>query len=568
MVTLSLVDDAARERLIQLLTGLRDRLARADLNLDVVDIQVARWARRELVDQIDDYLVPRLRALDAPLLAVIGGSTGAGKSTLVNSIVGGEVSAAGVIRPTTRSPVLVCHPDEEEWFLGDRVLPGLPRTRGRRPAAGSLHLVADPDVPEGLALLDAPDIDSVVIENRELAAQLLAAADLWLFVTTAARYADAVPWDLLRLAQARTTALAVVLNRVPEEALDDVPQHLEEMLDAAGLDEAPVFTIAEVDLNRDLIPRSELAPLATWLEELAGDAEERAEVVWKTLEGTLGSLDYRVGLVASALDAQIVAARELEGVVDAAFARARADVEDALSGGALLRGEVLARWHEFVGTGDLMRALEDRIGWLRDRLREALSGRPPVEQQVQAAVSDNLQAVVTDAADAAAERAAASWRADAAGRQLVERVPARSTGDLAGAVGTEVRAWQGRVLDLVRAEGASKRSLGRFLSMGVNAVGVALMVAVFAHSGGLTGGEVAIAGGTATVSQKLLEALFGDQAVRDLTARARRDLLDRVGRVVDEEAMRFKRVVDEATPSTADADGLRDAVRELNTAWA
>ena len=33
--------------------------------------------------------------------------------------------------------------------------------------------------------------------------QLLAAADLWLFVTSAARYADQVPWDFLRKAAER-----------------------------------------------------------------------------------------------------------------------------------------------------------------------------------------------------------------------------------------------------------------------------------------------------------------------------------------------------------------------------
>ena len=42
--------------------------------------------------------------------------------------------------------------------------------------------------------MDAPDVDSVVEDNRDLAATLLAGADLWIFVTTAARYADAVPW--------------------------------------------------------------------------------------------------------------------------------------------------------------------------------------------------------------------------------------------------------------------------------------------------------------------------------------------------------------------------------------
>ena len=63
----------------------------------------------------------------------------------------------------------------------------------------------------GLALLDAPDVDSVEEGNRILAAQLLGAADVWLFVTTAARYADAVPWELLADAAQRGTHLALVL---------------------------------------------------------------------------------------------------------------------------------------------------------------------------------------------------------------------------------------------------------------------------------------------------------------------------------------------------------------------
>src|SRR5690625_6486228 len=59
--------------------------------------------------------------------------------------------------------------------------------------ATSLELRAETAVPPGLALLDTPDIDSVAAGNRELARQLLRAADLWLFVTTANRYADSVP---------------------------------------------------------------------------------------------------------------------------------------------------------------------------------------------------------------------------------------------------------------------------------------------------------------------------------------------------------------------------------------
>ncbi|MFZ1285676.1 MAG: GTPase domain-containing protein, partial [Candidatus Phosphoribacter sp.] len=90
--------------------SLRDEVAATRLPLALPDAAAANKTRIELLLQLDDYVLPRLRSLDAPLLAVVGGSTGAGKSTLVNSLVGAVVSKSGVLRPTTRSPVLVHHP--------------------------------------------------------------------------------------------------------------------------------------------------------------------------------------------------------------------------------------------------------------------------------------------------------------------------------------------------------------------------------------------------------------------------------------------------------------------------
>ena len=83
--------------------------------------------RAEMVDQLEDYVIPRIVTLEAPLLAVVGGSTGAGKSTLVNSLVGAVVTESGVLRPTTRSPVLVHNPADADWFGADRLLPDLER---------------------------------------------------------------------------------------------------------------------------------------------------------------------------------------------------------------------------------------------------------------------------------------------------------------------------------------------------------------------------------------------------------------------------------------------------------
>ncbi len=218
---------AALERLGAQVTELR-------VPLDLADAEAARRLRREIADQLDDYVLPRLRRLDAPLLAVVGGPTGAGKSTLVNSLVGTRVSAAGVLRPTTRSAVLAHHPADARWFDERNVLPGLERSTDSSSDPASLQLVRSEHIPAGLALLDAPDIDSVVSANRELATQLLAAADMWIFVTTAARYADAVPWDFLRAAVTRGTAVAVVLDRVPEGATDRGARRPRHHADRAG----------------------------------------------------------------------------------------------------------------------------------------------------------------------------------------------------------------------------------------------------------------------------------------------------------------------------------------------
>ena len=86
------------------LTELRAAVAQVRLPLPLPGAEEQRKVAEEINRQLDDYVMPRLATIDAPLLAVVGGSTGAGKSTLVNSLVGREVSAPGVIRPDHPSP--------------------------------------------------------------------------------------------------------------------------------------------------------------------------------------------------------------------------------------------------------------------------------------------------------------------------------------------------------------------------------------------------------------------------------------------------------------------------------
>jgi hypothetical protein len=552
---------AALERLSERLRGLGLRLA-------VPEAEQARRARDELVDQIDDYLLPRLRQMDAPLLMVVGGSTGAGKSTLVNSLVGAEVSPAGVLRPTTRSPVLACHPDDLRWFADDRVLGGMSRTTGGEAGPGGLQLAPTPALPAGLALLDSPDIDSVVESNRALARQLLAAADAWLFVTTAARYADAVPWELLHAARDRGTALSLVLDRVPPEGTAEVAAHLREMIAENGLEGAELLVVPETRLEDGRLPPAALAPVREWLDALAADAQARAGLVRRTLTGALDSLPGRVGHVRDVVADQDAEAARLGSEVDSAYGRALEEIDEAVRSGALLRGEVLARWHDVVGTGDLMRALESRLGRLRDRVRAFVTGAPQADAELRAAVQSSVDAVVHAAADRAAERAAAAWRGRPAGRELLHDAARldSASGDLVDRTRDEVRAWQGHVFDLVSREAAGRRTTARVASLGVNGAGLVVMLAVFAQTGGLTGAEVAVAGGTSAVGQRVLEALLGDQAVRTLADKAREDLLVRAGRLLDAEAGRFHARLDEAAPAPDELAGLDEASAALEGA--
>ncbi|MFD7158985.1 ABC transporter [Kribbella sp. NPDC059898] len=595
--------------LITALMKLRGVLAGSQLPLEVVGADEARQQQKAMLDQLDDYLLPRLVQLEAPILAVVGGSTGAGKSTLVNTVIGKVVSEPGVLRPTTRSPVLIHHPADADWFVGDRVLPGMARTASEEPGgmedAGQLRLVAAESVPRGLAILDAPDIDSVVEANRDLATQLLAAADLWLFVTTAARYSDAVPWEFLQSASDRSTAVAVVLDRAPSETIDDITGHLAQMLLERGLGDSPLFSIQETVVDGNgMLPQPVVAGIKDWLIDLAADAEARAGVVRRTLQGAVSAMVKKTAPFAAAVKAQAETALELRSSVESAYDQGVKDIAKAGQDGTLLRGEVLARWQQFVGTGELLKGLQSNGGRLRDRLKSSLGNKPAETRDVRDAIQSGLESLLSEHATAAAERAEKVWQGTAPGRQLLAaadadkaagvnsaRVDGQSAGvgkagasaakagaggnDVVPSLGTlseqfpaaasrTVREWQAFVLDLVRKEGADKKSTAKILEYGVNGLGLSLMVVMFASAAGIPKGAQTSAGvGSAVVGQRLLEAVFGDKAVQGMVDKAREDLDGKVRALMDAEFARYLPVLDQHPVDAETARQLTEAARAV-----
>ncbi|WP_073948422.1 dynamin family protein [Streptomyces kebangsaanensis] len=501
MVTLDV-----RPQLLDALSALRDRVAAARFPLPLEGAPRARANRDELLAQLDDYLVPRLREPQAPLLAVVGGSTGAGKSTLVNSLVGRRVSEAGVLRPTTRTPVLVCHPEDHHWFSGMRVLPHLTRVWVPRDEPGSaddmlthghdssrvLRVETVETLPPGLALLDAPDIDSLIADNRVLAAELICAADIWVMVTTAARYADAVPWHLLRTAKEYDVTLVTVLDRVPHQVVSEVSRQYGALLTKAGLGHVPRFTVPELPESAwggGLLPATAVAQLRTWLVHQTQDPAARQYAMARTAHGLLDSLRSRMPELAGAAAAQYAAALRLTSAVDNAYDSEYARVRGRLQAGAVLAGDALKRWRAF--------PLDCSAGELLDALVESLG------------------ALLLCAVTAADERIDEAWRREpAAGApELADRDPAPESAE--HRIGLAVRRWRRELEEYAEDE---VRELER--SVAPDSEVVAALAAT-----GLLGGRRARSAG-----EGLAERIgaHGALRLRDRAGRLLADLLDRV----------------------------------------
>ncbi|GAA1808368.1 dynamin family protein [Luedemannella flava] len=568
------------------LRGLRAEIDRLRLPLALPSADVARRVVAEVTAQIDDYLLPRLAGLDAPTLAVVGGSTGAGKSTLVNSLVRAPVSRSGVLRPTTLAPTLVCNPRDTAWFSAPELLPSLARSRSLghplapdTSGARRLDVVVAPALAAGLALLDAPDVDSVVAENGELAAELFAAADMWVFVTTASRYADAVPWRLLRDAQDRGTPVAIVLDRVPAADRDAIALHLARMLTEQGLGESPLFTITETVIDgQGLLPEAEVAAVRGWLDRLARDPGRRAEVTWRTIAGAARSISVRANGLARAADEQVAARDDLAGAVRRAYAEAGSRVDAAQRDGSALGGDVLfgleltasgagRRDSNAVARGGDARAANVR--WVTDRNSAAGPGNvrrhrrlrrrnqrvvtmpvmaPSAEARLRETLGGSLTTLLCEVAERADERVTAIWRANPAGRALLaDAGPDRHETRLTrrDRVGRVVRGWHSQVRSLARA--------------GEKGRGPAPAIVALASLG--PDPHRPMEAGRGALTEVL--AVTGTEPVRQLADQARAGLRAHVGEFLDEEAHGYLALVAAHPVEPATGDRLRAVAASL-----
>lgn len=396
--------------MVEVIEHLLEGIESSKFTLDTPDAAHARDRRDRVASQLRNHLLPRLRQVSAPLLLVVGGSTGAGKSTLVNSIVGEEVSTAGVLRPTTREPVLVTHPKDAELLEAHPVLE-------------LATLRTHENVARGVAILDAPDLDSVYEANREIADELIELADLWVFVTSGTRYGDAVPWARLTEADERGVSLAVALNRVNPESLAQIRADLFSRMNEQGFGSVPYFVIPDVGPHEGVLETRLVEELSAWVTVVGKGAQSRS-VIARTVRGAWPALRQDVLDTVVALETQRRTELALGNQVGAAPRAAAEEVSADVLSGAIGFGGPTTAWLAGATSGGPLAPLANPSRNALDRWRAKRSAKARVQSlaNLRRACNEAATALIADAA-ARGERAIRDGlEATEAGRQILAGV--------------------------------------------------------------------------------------------------------------------------------------------------
>ena len=206
-----------------------------------------------LVDEtaaVVDRAATRLRLSADHTVVALAGATGSGKSSTFNALVGLDLAATGVRRPTT-SWATAC-----VWGVdgADELLDWLGIAQRHRTVRDSMldsGSGREDRQLEGVVLLDLPDHDSTEVSHHLEVDRLVRLADLLVWVLDPQKYADAAIHEryLAPLATHQEVMVVVLnhLDRIPEAEREPMLADVRRLLDADGLAGVPVFGVSARD---------------------------------------------------------------------------------------------------------------------------------------------------------------------------------------------------------------------------------------------------------------------------------------------------------------------------------
>jgi small GTP-binding protein len=153
--------------------------------------------------------------LDSTFSVVVAGEFNAGKSTLINALLGKKLLESGAL-PTTDSITIVASPSSSSSSKDKDSSSALP-------LGVVVHTVPNIELLQDLTLVDTPGTNSTWLDHTEQTLRLLPAADLILFCTSADRPFPESERQLLQQIQTYRKSIVLIVNKM-------------DILDAAGGD--------------------------------------------------------------------------------------------------------------------------------------------------------------------------------------------------------------------------------------------------------------------------------------------------------------------------------------------
>jgi energy-coupling factor transporter ATP-binding protein EcfA2 len=302
-------------------------------------------------------VAPRLdrarRELARVLVVGVIGGTGTGKSTLVNALAGGEVTAAGdVARPTTVHPVVVAAPDVDLSWLPVAAMQARV-VRSDSPAVANIVLVdcPDPDTQaDGPPPAAADPRPSAANRNRDLLEQVLPACDVLLLVATVQKYRS---WIVARELAAFAPGRPLLFVQTHASRDPDIRGDWRRELESQGFVVPRIFRLDAVEAAARAAAGLEPEPgfrelVAAIDEELVGRAARRVRrtgaldlAAWfaRQAQGQLGPLAEPVAALAAGVEKE---RSRLEGILATGVAGRLRAGRSAWQ--RLIANEVLDRW--------------------------------------------------------------------------------------------------------------------------------------------------------------------------------------------------------------------------------